>query len=48
MYFLYKNEYRISNLLKSQKKGTKVERREMEGRGRHAWVVTHLYTEVSQ
>jgi hypothetical protein len=31
MYFLYKNEYRILNLLKAPQEGTKVERRKIEG-----------------
>jgi hypothetical protein len=48
MYFLYKNEYRFFlNLLKSPQKGTKVERRKMEGINQFGFYNTYIYGNVT-
>jgi hypothetical protein len=47
MYFLFKNEYRFLNLLKSPKKGIKVERRKIDG-DETIWVIIHIHMEMSQ
>jgi hypothetical protein len=58
MYFLYKNEYRILNLLNHHKKGTKGERRKIEEMNLSILVIiyiemyiilyVYIYMEMSQ